>query len=368
MSDAEGGTGRREPGAERRRYHIVLHRRFDVEELTRDAQAGKRPRFGFLQLAEELGATVHTPGSHPVSAWDRLRARVYGRAEGWAMARALRTQIRPGDVVCCIGEEVAFPIAVELGSGLRRAGIRIATFVHNVGGPRSRLLMGLYGLRNRIALFIANNGPQTAVLRDRYGIPEAQRHQIAEQTDVRFFTPGPPTPGKARPVVASVGLEQRDYRTLAEATRDLDVDVRISGFSTDAAAQARAFPDTLPANMTQAFYEWTDLVQLYRDAEVVAVSLFPCHYSAGVTTLLEGFACRRPVVVTRTDGLAEYLDPATARITPQGDAAALRAAIGELLADPAAANSLAERGYRAARERYDSDRFVAELAGLVRRL
>ena len=52
-------------------------------------------------------------------------------------------------------------------------------------------------------------------------------------------------------MIVSVGLEQRDYRTLAAATADMDVDVKISGFSEDAEVLQRSFPDVLPANMSR---------------------------------------------------------------------------------------------------------------------
>ena len=81
-----------------------------------------------------------------------------------------------------------------------------------------------------------------------------------------------------------MGLERRDYRTLAQAVSGLDVDIRISGFSYHAAAMARSFPDPMPANMSCRFYSWPDLVQLYRDADVVVAPVFPSRYAAGVTT------------------------------------------------------------------------------------
>ncbi|MEM5838768.1 hypothetical protein AAHH59_10735, partial [Pediococcus acidilactici] len=59
---------------------------------------------------------------------------------------------------------------------------------------------------------------------------------LPDQTDTIFFRPSPASLDKPRPVIASVGLEKRDYRTLAAATSDLDVDVKISGFSRDASA------------------------------------------------------------------------------------------------------------------------------------
>ncbi|MEG3933450.1 MULTISPECIES: hypothetical protein [unclassified Microcoleus] len=44
--------------------------------------------------------------------------------------------------------------------------------------------------------------------------------------------------------------------------------------------------------MSRKFYEWPDLVQLYRDADVIAVCLMDNKYAAGGTALLEAMACK----------------------------------------------------------------------------
>jgi glycosyltransferase involved in cell wall biosynthesis len=85
-------------------------------------------------------------------------------------------------------------------------------------------------------------------------------------------------------------------------------------------------------------------VQLYRDADVVVVSCHENRYAAGVQTLMEAMACRRPVIATATRGLASYLHPSVIAVPP-GDAAAMRAAIRGLLADPAGAEARAREGH-----------------------
>jgi len=340
------------------RYHVATNRPIDFEALCRDAEAGKSPRQTLAMLADRLGATFQQPDGGAASAVDRLRCRLVGTPECWAMARRLAAQLDEQDVIFCSSEGIGFPIAA---ASRRRGRPRLAIYIHNVDRPRTRAALKLFRLGSKVDLFLTNSRAQTDFLRSSLRVPESRLLLFDDQTDVQFFTPGPPTPGKRRPVVASVGLEQRDYRTLAEATRDLDVDVRISGFSSDAAVQARAFPDDLPANMERRFYEWPELVQLYRDADVIAVSLFPCRYAAGITTVMEAMACRRPLVVTRTEGLANIVSPDFARLAQPGDADGLRRAIVDLLADRDAAEAQADRGYELGHHRHDSDRFVATI-------
>ncbi len=90
--------------------------------------------------------------------------------------------------------------------------------------------------------------------------------------------------------------------------------------------------------MLRKFYEWTELVELYQSAAVVVVPLFPNRYVAGITTFLEALACRRPLIVTRTEGLAPYSDtPGICLTVNPSDSIALRSTIQQLLNYPSAA-------------------------------
>jgi hypothetical protein len=163
---------------------------------------------------------------------------------------------------------------------------KIAVYFHNIERLRGGAALTLFGLADKIDLFMACASPQTNFLSGYLGIPESKILVLLEQTDTQFFTPGPVSPQKQRQTAVSVGLEKRYYRLLAAATADLDADVKISGFSKDAKALAQAFPDTMPENMSRKFYEWPDLVQLYRDADVVAVCLADNKYAAGVANVM----------------------------------------------------------------------------------
>jgi glycosyltransferase involved in cell wall biosynthesis len=109
--------------------------------------------------------------------------------------------------------------------------------------------------------------------------------------------------------------------------------------------------------MSRRFYEWPELVQLYRDADVVVVSCHESRYAAGVQSLMEAMACGRPVIATPTRGLAGYLHPSVIAVPP-GDAAAMRSAIRQLLADPAQAEARAREGHAHAQRTFDLDRYV----------
>ncbi|KAB8334358.1 glycosyltransferase family 4 protein [Scytonema tolypothrichoides VB-61278] len=339
------------------KYHIVLHHSIDLEKMTQEAENNKRPRHVMWTIKQRLNASIHTPEGYQSSFADKLLSKIAGSPEHWAMARALSSRLESDDIVFCNSEVGGIQVATLC--GFKRNRPKIVVFFHNIDRPRGRLALKLFNLANKIDLFLACSKHQVTFLRDYLNLPASRVQFVWEQTDLKFFAPSPVSPKKSRPMIASVGLEQRDYKTLAQATANLDVDVKISGFSSDALSLKRAFPETLPRNMSRRFYEWPELVQLYQNADIIVVSVFESNCGAGIQALMEAMACRRPVIVTRTLGLDQYIAGTNAvmMVKPQ-DVEGLRQAIIYLLNNPQEADALAERGYRLALSRHDSEQYV----------
>jgi glycosyltransferase involved in cell wall biosynthesis len=351
------------------RYHVVLSRPFDLEAIAQEAEAGKRPRHTMHTLAQDLGATVHQPEGYPISFSDKLLAKITGASgpEHWAMARGLSEQLTGEDVVFCIGEDSGFPLATLCAKKLDRP--KISVFLHNVDRPRGKLTLKLFNMKDRVDLFMTNTTVKADFLCRFLDLPKNRVYLLSEQTDTQFFTPGEPSAEKKRPIIGSGGLEQRDYKTLAAATHDLDVDVKICAVSPNAKAMADTFPEEIPQNMSVKYYDWADLRQLYRDADVVTVSLKSHKYQAGFTTLFESLSCRRPVVMTRTPGFVEELADAGLILGVQpGDAVGMRKAILYLLNNPQEAAAQAQRGYDLITKCYNSEQYVGSIVEQLERL
>ncbi len=344
------------------KYHIALSRPFNLEDFNRNAKAGKCPRHTMLSLSQYLGATVHQPEGNPISLLDKMRAKITGsEPEHWALARKLSSQLKSDDMIFSIGEDVGFPIAAVCGAKQKRP--QMSVFVHNIDRPRGRLSLKLFDLGNRIDLFMTNTSVKADFLRKSLKLPEERVYLVTEQTDTQFFVPGSSSPNKSRPIIGSGGLEQRDYKTLAEATKDLGVDVKICAMSPNARPDPEKFPNVIPDNMTIKKLDWPDLVQHYRDSDVVVISLQQHNYQAGLTTLFESMACRRPVVMTRTPGLVEELaDSGIVSGVSSGDATGMQQAILDLLNNPEKAQSQAQRGYELVVKEYNSEQYVKGIA------
>ena len=346
-------------------YHVVLNRPTDLEKARRGAVSGENPRHSMAALVDELGARVHDGSGLDVTRWDRALGRLTRiSALWWAVARSLKKQLRPGDVVYCTGEDVGIPVAILCGG---RRGVAVAMTAHYTDRPKALIPLRVLALLRRVSLLLVVSRQQQSIL--QRALPKSDVRFIDDQTDTEFFRPGARSQEKERRLIVSVGLEKRDYTTLATATADLDIDVQISGFSRDTKVLDLAFPSTLPANMTRKFYSWPDLAQLYRDADVVVVSVFDNKYAAGVQAVMEGLATGRPVVATRTDGLAGYVDHPDAVLTfPPQDPLTLRSILERLLEDDTAREAMGQRARDIAVERYRLERYVQELASSLRGL
>lgn len=324
-------------------------------------EVGDAPRYDLDLLGRRLGATFEPPTALSVSFKDKLLSKIVGSPDIWSFANQFKLSGNQDKLLFCPSEDIAIPVAASLKKD--DDSVKIAAVFHNINRPRGRLAMSFFSTAKQIDLFLVHSYSQLDFLRHQLQIPDSRVRLVPYSIDGDFFTPGPAAPDKSRPVLASVGLEKRDYRLLAAATQDLDVDVKISGYSQYARDTSSTFPEVSPANLSRRFYEWSELVQLYRDADIVVVCLQENPYAAGVTTLLEAMACKRPVIVTRTEGLVDYLLDESVMLTVEpGDEAGLRRAIQYLLDNPEEAAEKAERGYQIFLERYRLAHYIETLA------
>ncbi|MER3434420.1 MAG: glycosyl transferase [Leptolyngbya sp. ERB_1_1] len=348
------------------RHHIVLSKPFDLEQFSKGARQGRNPRHILGDLSQKLNATIHRTGNHSVTFWDRVFAKLFGTLpEQWAMARSIVPQLSEEDVIFCNGTDVGFPLAVLCKVAGKRP--KLVTHVMVPENKRVRLLLKLFALDTHIDVFHVHQQSQGDFLQSFLNLSSDRISVITLQTDTDFFSPGATSPGKSRPIIASAGLEQRDYVTLAEATHDLDVDVKICAASCAAkAAGSGGFPKVIPANMEARYYDWAELRQLYRDADIVVVPVVENSYSAGSTVVLEAMSCRKPVILTSTPGRNTTLKEEGVVIgVPVGDAASLREAIVSLLNDPQEAAALAQRGHEKVLREHTADEHLQSLISVL---
>jgi glycosyltransferase involved in cell wall biosynthesis len=183
-------------------------------------------------------------------------------------------------------------------------------------------------------------------------------------TDLSFFTPqNVPEEG----YVLAVGFDpDRDWKTLVEATKTMSAKVIIA---TRPTRVQHLLP--LPAHVELATYTPRELVQAYAKAALVVVPLDTSkgiNDAMGCSTLFEGMAMGKAVVVTRTHTLETYIDGTNGVLVPEGDTAAMRTVIESLLANPTKRKELGQNAHVYAAKYLDDVTLAGELAIFFREL
>lgn len=332
---------------------------FDFNTFIRRAEADQGPRHTIYQIAERLEAKIHQPHQEGVSVFDKLLSKLVGKPEHWTLARQLIKGLNQDDTVYCCGEDIGLPLAIL--AKLKSHPLKLV--VHVMAPHRSRFqgLVKLLNLGQSIKLFTVTDKQKADIISNL--VPGAQVFVVSEQTDACFFTPGTGKIAKNCPLIASAGLEQRDYLTLALATQEKDLDVKICAFSPNASPQQRRnLPDPIPVNMEIRYFDFVELRDLYRSADIVVISLLQNNYSAGLTVLMEAIACGKPVIMTENMGLTtEFIEKGLILGTTPGDAKALEKAIDYLLSNPEIARAMAEQAHSYFLSHHTSEHHVNQI-------
>jgi glycosyltransferase involved in cell wall biosynthesis len=179
--------------------------------------------------------------------------------------------------------------------------------------------------------FICFCHSQKRILTDELGVPETSVIYVTNPVDYDFFSPS----AQAEPnAIFAAGREMRDYQTLVAAADGLNIPITISasGFMADSDG-----PRDIPANVSvlSERVSHEKIKALYASARLVVVPLHPANYAAGVNGVLEAMAMGKPVVATRSAGIADYVkDGETGKVVEPADPLALRLAIEELWREP----------------------------------
>ena len=184
---------------------------------------------------------------------------------------------------------------------------------------------------------------------------------IHQHIDTVFYQEAPPPPGGP---VLSVGDDHgRDYPTLLAAFAGLDATLLLKSnqVAPDAAPPG---VEVIAGRLSAPSYR-----DLFRRAQMVVVPLRPMLTASGVSTVLEAMAMGKPLIVSDSPGLRDYVaHDETALVVPCGDAAALRAAMERLLGEPHTRARLGDAARQFAERHCSFPAHVAKLAAALRDL
>ncbi len=159
----------------------------------------------------------------------------------------------------------------------------------------------------------------------------------------------------------SGGTSNRDYATLFRAFAGLGEDLVVACSPRD--IQGLVIPPRVEVDHNSIGERFLDLL---RGADSVIIPLNAADYSSGQVVLIQAMRYGKPIIVTRSNSAADYVDDRSALFVRPGHADDVAACVRRLAAEPGLAPSLG----RAAREAYEKNLtaagFAERIAAIVR--
>ncbi len=255
------------------------------------------------------------------------------------------------DLALAWDENTAYRLQILRPRARFATGVIWLTDMATTGAAPERLVAML---RAATALWVLS-AAQVAPLQRLLGARGPRVFVVPFGIDHEFFSARPPAP---RPRIVSVGNDRdRDPATLYAALALVlavrpDVDVVVQTPSELPPPEGVQVVRRLPH---------TELRDLYGTASVVVTATRPNLHASGMTVALEALATARPVVVSDTPGMRDYVSPRTGALVDPGQPAALARALLALLDDPDRAAELGRQGRAEVEQRFTTKTMVDAL-------
>lgn len=214
--------------------------------------------------------------------------------------------------------------------------------------------------------FVVFSRFEQALYADLFGIPKERFRFLPWAME-------PPKPGPENPLpddlrhqgyICAIGGEGRDYALLAETMRKRP-DLNLALVARPYSIEGIRFPQnvTVFTNLPQPL-TW----RLALESRGLVIPLKTEETACGHITMVGAQLLGLPLVVTRSRGVADYVDEDVAQIVPARDETAMLAALDRLREDPMGVESLAQAGQTRARARNTLQNWVDYFEALAAEL
>jgi glycosyltransferase involved in cell wall biosynthesis len=190
---------------------------------------------------------------------------------------------------------------------------------------------------------------------------------LYEGVDTNYYKPSE-KPITEENYILSVGLDpSRDFGTLIEASRGLDIEVRLA---TKPERIAQFLP--LPPNVTGKLYSRQEMPDLYAKAKIIVNGLnmkADNNDSMGTFSVADAMSMGKAVIVTKTRSMASYIeDGVTGVFVPVRDPVAMREAIRDLIQNDTKRAEIGRRAREFVVEHVDAEIFSRKLAEFFKKV
>ena len=268
------------------------------------------------------------------------------------------------DAVLSWGEKLGFPFALlcKLTGGNSVPHVALCSWP----GKGFKAFM-LRLVHSHIDCLILWSTVQRAIVVDKIKVPPKKIAFINYYVDQKFFRPM----GRESDMICSVGSEMRDFPTLLDALKDVDIRCHIAAGAiydqqTTWVKAIERITD-LPPNVTVGKKSQVELRDLYARSRFVVIPLLESDTDNGITCILEAMAMGKPVICSRIKGQVDVIrDGETGIFVPVGDSKALLEAILYLWNNPKETERMGRAGRKYVEECQTLDKFVSNLHAVVK--
>jgi glycosyltransferase involved in cell wall biosynthesis len=266
------------------------------------------------------------------------------------------------DAIISWSEHVGLPLAMLLKlTGSRIPNVILASWISK---PKKAMLMKFAS--SHIDRLVLMSSVQRDFAVNVLHMPSSKVVLLKWPVDQKFWRPM----DCQTDMICAVGAEMRDYPTLIEAIRGLDIRCHIAAgtqrFVQHCTVKAVQKASRLPTNITVGRRTFTELRALYARSRFVVIPLLPSDTDNGSTSILEAMAMGKAVICTRTKGQVDVVqDGTTGILVPPGDSKAMREAIQHLWEHPDEAEKMGRAGREYVEENHTLDEFVGRVRELV---
>ena len=345
------------------RLAFLLSAPYDAQ-IRQKAETGELPRPDYLVISELLGAELITPVAPGVKPGNKVTNFLRRARIAWAGFRKRKQY----DLVISDLENVGLILALLF--KLARSRKKHVMICHaKVSSPWSIRFIKLFGLNSHIDRYVCY-GPRIAeILKAQFPPAKDKVVVVYHPADQEFWKPNGREPER---LISSAGMLARDYPTLMEAVRGLDVSLHVAGFSPWMASKENGngnLKSNVPANVTFGRLTPAELRDLFSRSLFVALPINEGDGQAGSLVIYEAMATGKAVVASRTNGqngLNLVQEGVTGVYVKPGDVQEWRSVITRLLDDPSEAARMGRKARERVEQELNLDRWAEGLAAVVR--
>jgi glycosyltransferase involved in cell wall biosynthesis len=274
------------------------------------------------------------------------------------------------DLVLSHTEKVSFPLALIL--KLVRSSkphIVVLSRITSMDSKRTKQKIWFFKKSmDSVTRFLIWSSVQRNIAIEQFGVPPDKIILLKRGIDQLFWKPRE----VETDMICSVGMEARDYPTLVDALRHLEIPCHIAA----GASRGDIFKTIETLHDIKNIPDWVtvgpkkpmDLRELYARSRFTVIPLLPTDSDNGLTTILESMAMGKPVICTRAEGQVDIIrDGVTGIYVPQGDSAAMRDAIKLLWQNPALCEKMGNAARAFIVKHHNMEQFVESVKREVHR-